>query len=181
MKRILWLAAILAVPASILIACSGDDSSVASDSDAGSGGDATVGTGTDSSTGQDSGPPSSDSGPPHADSGPVVDPATCKDAGTANDCAACCESAYPNAETKAQEIAIACACIGPDAGGDGGVCAKECATTACAATPAAPDKACNACLQKGGADSCEGKAVVACESDTACKAFLACGQTCPKK
>ncbi|MEO8799651.1 MAG: hypothetical protein ABI551_17285, partial [Polyangiaceae bacterium] len=119
MKRILWLAAVLVVPASILIACSGDDSSVVNNSDAGSGGDATVGPGTDSSTGQDSGPSSSDSGP-HADSGPAVDPATCKDAGTAKDCASCCASAYPGAETKADAVAIACACIGPDAGGDGG-------------------------------------------------------------
>ncbi|MEO8797155.1 MAG: hypothetical protein ABI551_04655, partial [Polyangiaceae bacterium] len=66
-------------------------------------------------------------------------------------------------------------------GGDGGVCAKECEKTACAATPAAPDKMCNDCLAKGGADSCEGKAIVACEADTACKAAIACSQTCPKK
>jgi hypothetical protein len=67
-----------------------------------------------------------------------------------------------------------------------GPCESACAATVCAATPAAPDSTCLACLDgpaqvaaDGGPGSCEPAISSACKADPNCVAWEMCVGTCP--
>ena len=113
-----------------------------------------------------------DAPPPVCSSEPT--PAACED---------CCGAEHKEGEKTFNAALLACACTD-------GICKTECATTACAATPTAPDDACRACLTLsvrpagdagtgGGPDGkCNGPVTSACSTDARCVAYAACLGTC---
>jgi hypothetical protein len=98
-------------------------------------------------------------------------------------CGQCCVTNHQAGAKVIQDSVLGCACQGTGADSGAPVCATECAATACAATPAQPDTACNNCLSmsiaQGGA--CQQAASDACTASTDCVAEQKCIQPCTTK
>jgi hypothetical protein len=150
----------------------------------GTGGDSSTGTdgSTDSATNETSGETADDSTTvDDADAPPV-----CSSAPTRAKCQDCCVAEHKEGAKTFDTALVACGCTD-------GVCATDCATTACATPPTAPDALCKACLaasvkapgDAGTADApgpdgkCHDPVVSACSGDPRCVAYVSCLGTCP--
>jgi hypothetical protein len=120
--------------------------------------------GTSSPTGKDSGAKK----PAPAD--PGDDPGTgtgqCAAEATFGDCVDCCATAHPDGSDTFYGTYIQCLCTT--------ACATECSASLCDQTnPAAPDAACDACIQANG-NTCQADVSAACSADPDCIAFDTC-------
>ena len=118
------------------------------------------------------------------DSGLPIDPdQECAEQASLQGCAQCCATNHPAGYKTFEDSLLACACEGTGADGGTGPCATACGDTACAATPANPDAACNKCLQDsvGQGGACQQAVSDACTADKECLAQQQCASLCQGK
>lgn len=121
------------------------------------------------------------------DSGSPTDTGAAKDTGTTptgdeacgaatsnSECQKCCSTNHTAAYNEFVKTLLGCGC-------KAGNCDKDCAATACAATPASPDAKCNSCLNTIQGTAC--KADLTTCAGAACKDFFGCiaDQACNDK
>lgn len=102
------------------------------------------------------------------------DDAACGAKTSNKECQTCCSTNHATAYGEFVKALLTCGC-------KAGNCDKDCATTACAATPASPDAKCNTCLSNVQSGACKTD-LSACAS-AACKDFFSCvaDQACNDK
>jgi hypothetical protein len=135
------------------------------------------------STTQDGSTSTKDSGGT-SDDGSSEDPdLACGAETTQQACAQCCATNHPSGYETFAGTLLACACKGTGADGGAGVCATECADTACAQTPKTPTSACNTCLQTavGSGGGCQQAVSDACTAEPDCLAQQKCVAQCQNK
>lgn len=98
-------------------------------------------------------------------------------------CGDCCITNHAAGAKVIEDSVLGCACMGTGADGGAPVCMTECAATACAATPANPDTACNTCLQAsiGQGGGCQAAVSSACTASADCVAEQKCISPCLTK
>jgi hypothetical protein len=98
-------------------------------------------------------------------------------------CGQCCVTGHSAGYQVFLSAVLACACTGTGGDAGAGVCATECAGTACKATPSQPDTACTTCLQGAIAQNgaCGTAVSQACTADKDCVAEQKCLTPCQSK
>ncbi|HEY8076889.1 MAG TPA: hypothetical protein VIF62_22335 [Labilithrix sp.] len=80
---------------------------------------------------------------------------------------------HTTGETTYDTAALGCYCKSAN-------CKTQCGATLCAASPAAPDTACNTCLDNVDASmGCDSAISSACGADPDCVDFVTCANACP--
>lgn len=115
---------------------------------------------------------SKDSGKTTGDDDDDTTAKSCGDEADADACTDCCISENQAGAKVYIEALVACACKAD-------VCATECESTYCAATPKNPDATCNACLDEKLQASCEEELGTKCTASKDCMSFNSCMNTCP--
>jgi|GEM_PF-2209343 len=110
----------------------------------------------------------------------VSDPA-CKNAGSLSACQSCCNTNHDHGFAVYLATYYVCACTGYGAtsGNSSGICAAECADSACKGSIPITGSACDNCLnQQAANNACNGAAYTACMQDSDCSAMFVCRSAC---
>ena len=165
--------------ASSLAACSSTMTTSSPETNLDAGKDTGTSSGSSGSSGTSGTSGSSGSGEEDASTDPDK---ACGAAANQNACAQCCATNHASGYKTFTDSLFACACKGTGTDAGTGPCAKDCETSACAATPAALTPACNTCLQNSvsATGACQPPVVAACSANPDCLAQQKCVPACQK-